>query len=493
MNPPQFVLEINTRVWLRKLGNGEPLSLRDVPDSCFANWRDHGYDAVWLMGVWLPSPGSRDAALKDPFLMEEYRRVLPDWKASDVGGSPYAVRGYEVNSDLGGETALANFRRRLAAHGMKLLLDFVANHLAVDHPWVNAHPEWFVMGTEADVVRNPTHYFWVNTADGLRAIAHGRDPYFPPWTDTAQLNHFDPELQAAMREELTRMATLCDGVRCDMAMLELADVFEEIWKRRPEEFWPRAIRETRKVNPDFFFMAEVYWGLDGVLRDMGFDATYDKELLDVMAYGKPLCRAIFDRSADEHRRRVRFLENHDEPRIAARLDADQNLAAATWTFSLPTVRLLYEGQNEGAKLRLPVQLLRAPDEPVNTEIQARYQALLSVLARDAVRAGKWQLLNPQRAWMGNPTFEAILGQGYDLGEEHLRIFVNWSEKRSQCWVHLSLEGLSGMEVELRDLIGNKVFVRDGMELMIRGLYLDLEPWETHIFQCTLRTAKAANK
>ena len=493
MNPPQFILEINTRVWLRRIGGGKPLPLSAVPDSFFETWESQSFDAVWLMGVWLPSPASREAALKDPFLLEDYHRGLPGWDESDVGGSPYAVRGYQVNPDLGGESDLADFRQRLAAHGMRLLLDFVPNHLATDHPWIAEHPEWFVMATEADVVQNPTHYFWVNTAEGMRAIAHGRDPYFPPWSDTAQLNYFDPHLQDAMRGELARIATQCDGVRCDMAMLELADVFEEIWKHRPAEFWPRAIEETRKVNPNFFFMAEVYWGLDGVLRQMGFDATYDKDLLDTVAYGKPLRRAMFDMPASEHRRRVRFLENHDEPRITSRLEPAQNLAAASWVFALPTVRLLYDGQIDGTQVRLPIQLLREPEEPMNAEIRARYLALLHALKLDPVRRGNWQLLSPQSAWVGNMTHEAILSQGYDLGEQHIRLFVNWSDSRSQCWVPLHLESLSGLEVELRDLLGHKVYVRDGMELMMRGLYLDLEPWEAHVFECTLRPKPAANE
>jgi hypothetical protein len=491
VNPPQFILEINTRVWLRKLGDGKPLPLTDVPDSVFAEWQTQGFDAVWLMGIWLPSAASRQAALTDPFLLQDYGRTLPDWKAEDVGGSPYAVAGYQVNPDLGGESALADFRKRLAARGLRLLLDFVPNHLATDHPWVSEHPEWFVMGTEANVVQHPGGYFWVNTSEGLRAIAHGRDPYFPPWSDTAQLDYYNPDLQAAMRGELARIATLCDGVRCDMAMLELADVFEEVWKRRPEEFWPRAIAETRRIHPDFFFMAEVYWGLDGKLREMGFDATYDKDLLDLVAYGKPLRTAIFDVPVSEHCRRVRFLENHDEPRIASRLEPCQNLAAAAWVFALPGVRLLYEGQIEGNSVRLPIQLLRDPQEPVHEVIRTRYLALLDVLKQDPVRKGEWQLLTPRSAWMGNTSHEAILGQGYDLDDRHLRFFVNWSDTRSQCWVHLNLDGLQGMELELRDLLGPKVFVRDGMELMMRGLYLDLEPWEAQIFECTLRPAKAA--
>ncbi len=259
--------------------------LADIPDEEISHWADLGFDAVWLCGVWLPSPQSRQIALTHPGLQADYAQALPDWTPGDVGGSPYALRGYEVNPKFGGDAALQTLRRRLHEHGLKLILDFVPNHTAIDHPWVNEHPDWYVNGTEIDVVQHPDHWFWAQTTAGLRVIAHGRDPYFPPWTDTAQLDYHNPELTRQMRAELARLAQLCDGVRCDMAMLEVASVFERVWQRHIVEFWPRAIAETKRVNSDFCFLAEVYWGLDGALEEMGFDATYDKELLDTAGDG----------------------------------------------------------------------------------------------------------------------------------------------------------------------------------------------------------------
>ena len=83
-----------------------------------------------------------------------------------------------------------------------------------------------------------------------------------------------------MARELERIATMCDGVRCDMAMLILPDVFERTWGRRPEPFWPRTIERVRKAAPSFLFMAEVYWDLEWELQQQGFNYTYDKRLYD---------------------------------------------------------------------------------------------------------------------------------------------------------------------------------------------------------------------
>jgi hypothetical protein len=487
MDIPQFVLEINTRVALRRLGGGRPLSINEIPDSLIEEWASLGFDAIWLMGIWMPSEGSRRIALELQDLRDEYSRAVPDWTDQDVASSPYAISDYRINPELGDERRLADLRSRLAARGLQLLLDFVPNHMAVDHPWIADHPERFVLGTEADVVQRPDRWFWAQTVEGPRAVAHGRDLYFPPWTDSAQLDYFNPELQDQMLAVLKKLAGMCDGVRCDMAMLELPFIFEQIWARRPADFWPRAIEETHRVNPNFHFIAEVYWGLNNVLEEQGFAVTYDKELLDLIVSGAPLQRAQFLQPQAIYRKRVRFLENHDEARIASRLPAAKAQAAAAWMFSLPGTRLLYEGQLDGALVKLPTQLLRAPQEPVDRPTRKFYETLLPALKHPAVRDGHWKLLTPGPAWVGNDSWRSILGQGYNYQDHHIRMFVNWSDTRSQCWVDLEWpESLAGLDVLLHDLVGPKEYVRNGLELRMRGLYLDLEPWEAHIFDCSAR-------
>ena len=68
-----------------------------------------------------------------------------------------------------------------------------------------------------------------SASSGDLLLAYGRDPYFPGWPDTLQLNYGNPATQEAMIGELLKIAGQCDGVRCDMAMLVLPDVFERTW------------------------------------------------------------------------------------------------------------------------------------------------------------------------------------------------------------------------------------------------------------------------
>ena len=198
------------------------------------------------------------------------------------------------------------------------MLDFVPNHTGLDHPWVETHPDYYITGTELDLARAPQNYTWVKRKAGGLLLAYGRDPYFPGWPDALQLNYGNPAMQEAMIGELQKIAGQCDGVRCDMAMLVLPDVFERTWGQRAPLFWPNATRRVREHVPGFRFMAEVYWDLEWTLQQQGFDYAYDKRLYDRLREGhaRPV-REHFHAGLDYQDKLARFLENHDEPRAAA--------------------------------------------------------------------------------------------------------------------------------------------------------------------------------
>jgi hypothetical protein len=360
------------------------------------------------------------------------------------------------------------------------MLDFVPNHTALDHFWVAAHPEYYVAATAADLQREPSNYVRLPSGE---IFAHGRDPYFPGWSDTLQLDYANRATRQAMQGELLRIASQCDGVRCDMAMLVLPEVFTRTWGRPAEPFWPATIEHVKQAVPGFCLLAEVYWDLEWTLQQQGFDYTYDKRLYDRLRakQARPV-RDHFIARLDYQDRMARFLENHDEARAAANFPPAIARAAAVLTYTSPGLRFFQAGQFEGARVHASPHLGRVPVEPVNAEIQQFYARFLRVLKRPVLRAGNWRLLNCNAAWEGNNSDGDLIAFSWDQpGEERLLIAVNYAPHQSQGYVHPQFDNLQGRTWRLTDLLGSEVYLRSGDELRSRGLYLDVPPWYAAAF------------
>jgi hypothetical protein len=496
--------QINTRVWLTDLSRklGRPATLDDIPDAELDRLAAIGFDWVWLLSIWQTGPTAQKVSRTNPEWRREFHETLPDLTDDDIAGSGFAITGYTVHSKLGGDAALARLRERLRERGLKLMLDFVPNHMGPDHPWVEDRPEYFVPGTELDLARAPQNYTWAKRKRGDLLLAYGRDPYFAGWPDTLQLNYGNPATQEAMIGELAKIAGQCDGVRCDMAMLVLPEVFERTWGIRSEAFWPKATKRVRGRVPGFTFMAEVYWDMEWTLQQQGFDYTYDKRLYDRLREGhaRPV-REHFSAGLDYQNKMARFLENHDEPRAAAAFPNDIHKAAAVITFLSPGLRFFHEGQFQGRKKRISPHLCRRPDEPVDPELEKLYDRLLAVLRQPVVRDGRWQLLECAPAWDGNWTKDCFLAFAWQgpltptplpLGErgrgegERLLAAVNYAANQSQCYVRLPFAELGGGTWQLRDLLGTATYERAGNDLQSRGLYLDMTPWQPSVYTLTRR-------
>ena len=479
--------EINTWPWLRELSAaaGKRTTLGDVPQSELERIAALGFDGVWLMGVWERSRQSRQIASSLPDLLSEYRRVLPDFTADDVVGSPYAIHRYEVDATLGGREALTVLRERLRQVGLRLVLDFVPNHLAIDHPWVVEYPDRFVQDSGDRLANEPQNVF-AREIDGLpRIFGHGRDPHYDGWTDTVQLDYRRRDTRRALGEVLAGIAEQCDGVRCDMAMLVIRDVFVRTWGGEFDpphaDFWSETIEAVKAKHPAFLVIGEVYWDLEYRLQQLGFDYTYDKRLYDrlVNADAESL-RAHLRAGFAFQRRLTRFIENHDEPRAVAALGPEPSRAAAVLALTVPGMRLVHEGQVEGRCLRVPVQLGRRPAEASDLAIQAHYERLLRALSDPLFHNGTWQLLEPQPAGTGE-SYRAFIAHQWSARDARRLVIVNWSAHQAQCFLPLDGPALAGLRWQLRDLLGAAEYERRGDDLLNPGLYLDMPPYSYHVF------------
>jgi hypothetical protein len=474
-----LLLEANARLLARRFGGAEG-TLLGIPDERWERFAG-GFDLVWLMGAWQRSDASRGEALASEELRRAYAAALPDWSDADVAGSPYAVADYTLDRALGAPGHLVRLRERLNALGLGLVLDFVPNHVARDHPWTVEEPDWCVRTTPAAAAPHP-EWFFRTPADVM--LAHGRDPNFGPWTDTAQLNYAAPALRAAQIDTLLRIAERADGVRCDMAMLVLNDVFGTVWgpvlghpAMPAAEFWSTAIAAVKARFPRFLFVAEAYWGMEERLVELGFDYVYDKACYDSLRGDDVASLRAWRPGAGVGSRGVRFVENHDEERAATAFGAAKGRAAATVATTLPGLRLIHDGQREGRRARLPVQLVREPDEPVDGATAAFYARLLAAAGAPPMRDGAWAPVTvvPAGDW-GNEG--SVLAWSWRRGAATLVVALNYSAQPASC--RLVLPAPDGAPSRaLPDRLAEGAAA--GQAAPALTLALTLEPWGTHVF------------
>ena len=478
-----LVYEINARCWLRELSQEfrKRMTFAEIPHAYFDHWMRLGITHIWLMGVWQTARGSVAFSRKNVELRRQWSRLLPGLTDEEITGSPYAIGGYRVCPSLGDDEGLQKFRERLHQCGIRLLLDFIPNHTGVDHSRVRGCPECYVNFPN----RRPGT-FRVTAKAGQRWVAHGKDPYFPPWADTAQLDLRLPETRRALASELKYVSKRCDGVRCDMAMLVLREIFERNWPPASSaawEFWPEAIAAVKKENPDFLFLAEVYWDREQQLLDLGFDYVYDKRVYDLLIARKhaELQDLLCSRSPEFLGRACHFLENHDEERIASLLSPAEHRAAAALMLALPGMRLVHEGQLTGAKIRASVHLNRRSCEGADAEISGWYRTLIESFNG---RPKGERVLKPFLAWRENFTAQNVVviqsqadsRHGFDLTA------LNLASHASQCRVRPVM--IDHPTWYMRSIFGNENFTHSGPELLHEGVYFDIPAQSYQAFRFT---------
>jgi hypothetical protein len=449
--PSRLLYEVNTRVWLRELSEaaGHAITLANIPESEIEAWAGQGFTHIWLMGVWNIGPLARAKALEH--WRESWAREFPSI-STDVQGSPYAIAEYAIDPRLGSPLDMLLLRDRLHARGLRLILDFVPNHFGLDTAEAFNSPGRFVQSSQGR-----PGVFSRATKLGERWFAHGRDPYFPPWDDTIQLDYRIFETHSFMTALAQTIAAYGDGMRCDMAMLLLPEVFAETWKDFPPIFsdgsvsvnlWNSAISAIKQNNPGAELIAEAYWGREEELQAAGFDFTYNKTVTDMLARGQfsELREFLLKCSPEYLARSVHFLENHDEPRAALVFDPAAHKAAALLILTLPGMPMLHDGQIEGRRAFAHIQMNKRKAENPNPELRKYYSRLLECIKTSRIREGKAEVLPalPLKPEDPQPR-EVICIQWSKAGESPTLVAVNLGGQLCECAFSVA-NGISQVEL-----------------------------------------------
>ncbi len=280
-------------------------------------------------------------------------------------GSYYSIQDYaKVNPEFGTDEDFKNLVTKTHELGMYLILDWVPNHTAWDHPWITSHPEYYAQDGKGNIV------------------------YEADWTDIALLNHRNPATRAAMIDAMKYWITTfdVDGFRCDHAGHEI-----------PLYFWEEA---TDAIDPikDIFWLAE--W--DGARMHLTFDATYAWPLLHVtedVYKGKANANDIakwIDNDLKEYGHRpvrMTMITNHDENSWAGtefERYGEGVKTFATFIFTAYGMPMLYSGQEAGLSKRLKFFAKDTIDWSDSKKMQPFYKKLVSLHAdNEALWCGKY--------------------------------------------------------------------------------------------------------
>lgn len=469
---------------------GRRCTLADIPESMLEELEAHGVEALWLVGAWDRGEVSRTLVKADLSRMTALRHHVPDLRDQEVLGSPFVVRQFVASPAIGGDEALAMFRERLRARGLALVLDVALNHTARDCPWLSAHPGAYVHANP-ESPPDPSDAFTI-PGPPRALIGHGRDPYFPGWPETAQLDSRSRLARSLMVETLLSVAERCDGIQCDMAMLGLADEFAMTWGAphwlppadpAEGELWATLIAAVREVYPGFWFIAEAYWGREWDLQEMGFSHTYDKTLYDRLRDGDaPSIRAHLQGALAYQIRCVRFVENHFQDRAAAAFRPGRHRAAAALVGGAPGIRMFVQGQMEGRRARLPLELGCHPPETRDEGLEVFYRRLCQAVAHPAVRQGQWRLLGEEMPAQAQDLTAIFVQRWHHAVHGTVLFVVNFSDQPACPRVPLDVLDCDDCPLTLTELMGGDDIHTSGRQALGEGVAIPLGPWGVGIYE-----------
>ena len=371
--------QINIRNFLKEQ---KVVNILQIPIAFWESLEINGIDSIWLMGVWQICLASKEKAELQTYDLDELK-----YTKNDIVGSCFAIEDYIFDVNIGNSQDFLRLKQILNNLGIKLILDFIPNHFGMSSSLIFDYPEIFLESQELVVGSS----FEFMTKFGKKYFYHGKDPHFDSWNDTVQIDYSKKATHDFMTKKLENVAKYCDGVRCDMTMLVLPEVFSKTWNIDFDEenikntcFWQEVVpvmkKQKAEIGEDFIFLAEVYWDLEKAMLDFGFDFVYNKKLLDNLK--KKQYQEVIN--SIQLPNGILFLENHDEDRSSKIFDNNILKLCFVLLCFCPNLQFFQHGQWQLQTIRVPIQVCIPEISPqqVNNKTRVFYDKILQYTAKN---------------------------------------------------------------------------------------------------------------
>uniref|UniRef100_A0A7C4XC49 Alpha-amylase n=1 Tax=candidate division WOR-3 bacterium TaxID=2052148 RepID=A0A7C4XC49_UNCW3 len=413
--PNVVMIAKHTYVWLYQLSKkyNRPITRLDqIPDEELEILSSWGFNAIWLIGIWERSPAS--AMIK---------KLCGNPEAI---ASAYSIVDYVVAKDLGGDEAFDNLKQRALEKNIRIAVDIVPNHTAIDSRWIKEHPDWFIqtdsppffrysfngpnlsLDPDFEIYIEDNYYTRTDAAvvfkfverrtSRVRYIYHGNDGTSTPWNDTAQLNFLLPQVREAVIKKIIEIARRSSIIRLDAAMTLTKRHYQRLWfpepgkggdipsrseysmnraqfnKLFPKEFWREVVERVAIEAPDTLLLAEAFWLMEGYfVRNLGMHRVYNSAFMNMLKMEQnkeyhQVLKNILEFNPEILRRFVNFMSNPDELTAIEQFGKDDKyFGVCVLLATMPGLCMFAHGQIEGFREKYGMEYRRPywdeiPDE-----------------------------------------------------------------------------------------------------------------------------------
>ncbi|MEO0126414.1 MAG: alpha-amylase family glycosyl hydrolase [candidate division WOR-3 bacterium] len=405
--PKVVMIAKHTYVWLYQLSkkyNREIKRLDQIPDEELKILSDWGFNAIWLIGIWERSKASA-----------KIKKLCGN---PDAIASAYSIYDYTVAQELGGELAFNNLKQRALNYNIRIAVDMVPNHTAIDSKWIKEHPDWFIQrdsspffnyrfngpnlsdDPEIEIYIEDGYYNRTDAAvvfklierktGKVRYIYHGNDGTSTPWNDTAQLNFLLPEVREAVIQKIIEIARKSPIIRLDAAMTLTKKHYHRLWfpepgkggdipsrteysmtnvqfnKLFPKEFWREVVDRITREAPDTLLLAEAFWLMEGYfVRNLGMHRVYNSAFMNMLKMEQnreyhQVLKNVLDYNPEILRRFVNFMSNPDELTAVQQFGKDDKyFGVCIMMATMPGLCMFGHGQIEGFQEKYGMEYYRS--------------------------------------------------------------------------------------------------------------------------------------